>query len=167
MRLLWMDDEGRDKFILETSVLQRNNWEVEWAHGVPEAAAKLRKRRGEAFRIVLLDQHVAEADEGTPDKHLIWGACRLLYWLRGTPASIPRPWLAPGEVEAWSRAAPRPVHRRIPALLVSTYHNNAVLEATRKASGHDKFIKLMAKPVDPGELLRNIQRLTQPLPNAN
>lgn len=150
MRLLWVDDDGPDRFLYERGVIEDDGWQVQWATSVEEAVEAL---KGTAFDALILDLNLTD-ERGVEPPYLIWGACRILYWLRQTPLTRPRPWLTAGASEVWSEAPPYKTNEKVPVLIVSGFHDDDVLKAIRDAGPADFQIKLLPKPVDERELLR-------------
>src|SRR5262245_32422122 len=77
-RILWLDDDGPNRFPYELSVLADKGLSSDWAEDATEAVRKLSTV---VFSLVLLDQ-VFPLVKGSTYKD-IWSGCRLLYWLRG------------------------------------------------------------------------------------
>jgi CheY-like chemotaxis protein len=91
--LLWVDDDGRERFLYEEHLLSRRGWVIQWAKSVREAIDKL---QGACFDAVLLDQ-MLPLEPGALDSTDVWSGCLLLYWLRGMPG----PSSAPPALEAF------------------------------------------------------------------
>lgn len=152
-QLLWVDDDERERFEGEIAAVVADGWSITWAANVPEAARLLSKRR---FDAVLLDQMIA-GPYGVEARVVVWGGCRLLHWLRG---SREEPWH--GDDPSWEALARlRPLARNRTALvaLVSAYHDDEVLRATRAASPEDAHLLLFSKPIDLAGLRRFLKRV--------
>jgi DNA-binding response OmpR family regulator len=157
-RILWVDDDPQERFRFEVGTIRSEVGDVTWAESVELAAEQLKTL---TFAAVILDQNLTSPGPGVPADHLVWGACRLLYWLRSTSRDLPRPWLMEGQTEAWTTRQPVPSNRLAPAVLVSAFHDLQILKATRNASAHDRDLKLLPKPLDTDELLRTLKTLLQ------
>jgi CheY-like chemotaxis protein len=76
--LLWVDDDGEERFLHEKYNLGKKGWSITWALTVLEAARILAEK---SFDAVLLDQMLPP--QKYEDEPSLWGGCALLYWLRG------------------------------------------------------------------------------------
>lgn len=139
-RLLWTDDDGRERFLYEEYVIQDEGWDIAWATDVTAAARRLST---EPFDALILDQMLPY--EGLRPTDVLWSGCVLLRWLRGK-GPPPNLNLEPGG--GLSRMTPLDLNSDIPAFIVSGFHDLAVEAATRDASEQDRNIPLVPKPVD-------------------
>jgi len=146
--LLWVDDDGPERFLYEAYMLERSGWKVQWARSVMEGMESLGQER---FDAVLLDQMlpfgVLGADGGDPPD--VWAGCLLLYWLRGLsrPSAAP-PVRASDEREFSSRRA-REENREVPAIIVSAFYDDDVDAAVKKVQAVPQF----SKPLEVQQLL--------------
>lgn len=146
-RLLWTDDDGRERFLYEEYVIRDEGWEIAWAEGVSEASRLLAR---EPFDALILDQMMPY--EGLrQNEFLLWGGCLLLRWLRGAPPPAALELELDGGLYA---SQPLDVNRDIPAFVVSGFYDASVAEAFREASPQDRDLRIMPKPVEVDEVLR-------------
>lgn len=143
-RVLWVDNDAPGRFPYEKRMINASGWETVFAQDVAAAARLLESER---FDALILDQMLAGG--AGMDAHLvIWGGCRLLRWLRGTPTTLALP---PEEQKAFGvleEHNPDPANRTMPAVILSAYHNDKVLKETRDASAQDRDMQFLVKPVD-------------------
>ena len=145
-RLLWTDDDGRERFIYEERMLQRDGWEVHWAEDVEEATKKLSTER---FDVVILDQMFPlQRARGQGDAApRIWGGCLLLWWLRRQcwPADLPYA-AAAADYPIWA-VQPLPENRSVPAIIISAIYDEQVEQVTAMASDADRDLERLSKPL--------------------
>ncbi|HNC96873.1 MAG TPA: hypothetical protein PLA94_03415 [Myxococcota bacterium] len=142
-RILWVDDDGPDRFRYAESRLKREGWEVEWAQDVFSAAQKLSK---DAYEGVILDQ---ETPLDPNDSRSRWAGCILLHWLRGN--SSPPPGLPPLELSRHGRIAlagrPHTDNLHCPVVVISDYDAPGLITALRSASPADVELPILPKPL--------------------
>ena len=137
--LLWIDDDGPDRFPYEEYMFIQSGWKVVWATSVREALSKLGKDR---FDAILLDQ-MLPLDPGPLAPADVWSGCLLLYWLRG----LPRPAAAP-QVEdpnVFGEFVPLESNREVAVVIVSAFHDDEVEQAITTA---EMTISIVKKPID-------------------
>jgi len=149
-RVLWVDDDGKDRFQYELSVLEDSGFTTDWALDAEEALASLSK---EAYDLVLLDQ-VFPIGKDSSYKD-VWSGCRLLYWLRSEPPPAGAP---QGALWAWllGKNKPKSKNREIPVIIISGFQDDHVDAALRQIN---QGISIFPKPVDGDELIRTIDGL--------
>ncbi len=147
-RLLWVDDDGHRRFGYEDLRIRRAGWDLVWGTDLRAAADRMCT---EIFHALILDQKIPY--RGLQDVPGHWGGCLFLRWLRGAgpPPGLTLPPVAPS-LDLF-QVTPRLENRAIPAILVSVYHRNDIMEATRSASSQDAEITLVAKPVQVEQIL--------------
>jgi CheY-like chemotaxis protein len=151
-KLLWVDDDSRDRFFYEIDCLQEHGWKVEWAEDGEEAIVRLSTER---FGAILLDQsfklRVSDAAED------VWGGCRVLYWLQGKE----QPPEAPLDL-AWqeSTKARKAVgaNKRALALIISAFFDEQVDAALGRLR---PVPDLLVKPIDEHRLLSKLDLATK------
>jgi CheY-like chemotaxis protein len=145
--LLWVDDDGPDRFLYEEYMLTRRGWSVVWATSIRDALEKL--GNGE-FNALLLDQ-MLPLDPGPLAPADVWGGCLLLYWLRGKdwPSAAPQA----GEPDVFRSVAPLESNRSIPVIIVSAFHDDEVEEAIKAAEPAMQTVK---KPIDFNTLISKL-----------
>ncbi len=159
-RLLWTDDDGPRRFMMEEFTLRRAGWDVEWAQGMSPAVRKLEQS---AFDVVILDQMIPwnDAQVGIPGENPVdvWGGCLLLWWLRrGTPP----PTLHRSQVERFGEmwtARPLAANRSAPVTIVSAFEDPDVREQLLLVSGPGEGgcaveTPIWTKPVDRDVLMQ-------------
>jgi CheY-like chemotaxis protein len=139
--VLWVDDDGPERFLYEEFMLERNGWTVRWANSVAEAKERL---RSECFDAMLLDHFLPLQSPATEDGTDAWGGCRLLYWLRGLrlPAGVPE--TAVLEECAVEEGAPREENRNLKVVIVSALFDDEIDAAIRHLPG---AIPTLRKPI--------------------
>jgi CheY-like chemotaxis protein len=145
-RILWMDDDPKERFIYEKYILtNEDNWEIEWANTVFEGVNALSKT---PFKAILLDQML-------PPKELsedaeIWGGYYLLCWLRLNKNQLRSALETHRRLPKWLGDSPSPLesNRDIPVILLSAYHDERVLEETRLMNRKEEKIVYLSKPIE-------------------
>ena len=135
MKLLWIDDDGKDRFPYESRKLSNYGYEITWAESGTEAADALQK---ETFTTILLDQQLPWEKNGFS---VVWGGVLLYAWMRGKE----RPNNAP-PCEGFD-ALPKleyKVDARV--IIVSAFYDNGVAEARRALGLIDRMV--LSKPID-------------------
>lgn len=150
-RILWVDDDGAERYLYEQLILEAEGWMMQYAIDVGQAAYLLSR---ESFDAMFLDQMLPYSGlvKGDP----IWNSCLLLYWLRGggTPRRVQVDPMAPLGV-----LRPLPTNVNLPVAVVSAFHDPALEEALRDASPMDRKILLIPKPIDVGAMLEFLSAL--------
>lgn len=140
--LLWVDDDGKGRYLSVVLLLKREGWLVEWAKSGEEAIKKLCQRR---FTAVLLDQVFALQERH--DEEDIWAGTRVLHWLRGRSEA---PEQAPVN-ERWERFLARnralEHNQAVPVCIISAFMDARVEAAAKEASEQDREMKLLRKPI--------------------
>jgi CheY-like chemotaxis protein len=138
VRLLWVDDDGPNRFRYEEAVLKEDRrCAVDWASNVEHALSLLRT---EAFDAIVLDQMLPLTEHSTASDY--WGGCVVLHWLKlsSYPATAP-PTLQP----ALFRAPPLPANVAAPVCFVSAFSDDDVHRELLRA---DRTLPIFAKPLD-------------------
>lgn len=137
--LLWIDDDGPDRFPYEEYMLAESGWKVVWATSVRDALKKLSEDR---FDAILLDQ-MLPVDPGPLAPADVWSGCLLLYWLR----DLTRPAAAPQAEtpNVYGDGDPLEANRKAKVVIVSAFHDDEVEGAINAA---DNTIQIVKKPVD-------------------
>lgn len=157
-RLLWVDDDGPERFEYERLILERKGWEISWARDVRTAARILSQV---SFTALVIDQTLPFQLNGSdPDdeRRSIWGGCMILRWLR--QKHMPVGMDIPANDDELQRLKPLEGNKLLQALIVSAFHDDAVEEATRNTSEIDQEIIIEPKPLDIRKLsayLANLQ----------
>lgn len=147
-RLLWLDDDGRERFPYEIDCLERLGWQIDWALNGEEAVRALAKHR---YDLVLLDQVFPFV---TGDRHIdAWSGCRLLFWLRGEGVPPTAPWQS-----KWSKLAsqqrPQNGNGEIPVVVISAFQDDHVDAAFKMIEPPPQ---ILPKPIDDGLLLEIVR----------
>jgi|1186.fasta_scaffold57808_2 CheY-like chemotaxis protein len=149
-QILWVDDDGKDRFPFEIDCLKRIGWHINWAESAEEAVEKLLEK---SFDLVLLDQVFPFEKDGRHKD--VWSGCRLLYWLRGRDAA---PHGAPPHDE-WARLAarkpPQNGNRDVMVIVISAFQDDDVDAALKTIRLPPK---LLPKPVDEDLLLELVRQ---------
>ncbi len=144
-RLLWIDDDGRDRFLLTERILKDDGWEITWALTGVEALESL-KAGSEPFDALLVDQMFPLRFSEARD---VWAGARVLHWLNGQAQPTEAP-----EVDSWENAtqdlAPNQASAAAFTLVVSAFYDEQVTAALKALN---PGLIIMAKPVD-RDLLR-------------
>ncbi len=142
-RLLWVDDDGAERFPYECRRLRSAGYEITWAHTGREAVGHLRYQTYEA---ILLDQQFS----WTPGVSHVWAGVMLYSWARGKERPKNAPPLAGfDDLFKEENRLPSPTEARV--LIVSAFYDEAVAEARRELGLPDRDV--LAKPVDLKSLL--------------
>lgn len=148
--LLWVDDDGAERFPYEIDCLASIGWKTDWATSAAAAAESLAASR---YDLVLLDQ-VFPLRDGDSYKD-VWSGCRLLYWLRGkgAPAGAPQKdeWL-----ELARERRPFAANAGVPVIIISAFQDDHVDEAL---SAITPMTVILPKPVDENILLKRVKEL--------
>jgi CheY-like chemotaxis protein len=149
-QILWVDDDGEDRFRFEIDCLKRIGWDIIWAKSAEKAVENLLEK---SFDLVLLDQVFPFEEDGRHKD--VWSGCRLLYWLRGgdtVPSKAP-------PYDEWARLAarkpPQNGNRDVMVIVLSAFQDDAV-DAALKAIRLPP--KLLPKPVDEDLLLELVRK---------
>lgn len=156
--ILWVDDDGRDHFLYELSVLAEQGVLVDFALDAAEAIAKLQANE---YDLVIFDQHFpivtvfnSQYGVSTSQGQDLWSGCRLLYWLRGEPFAEVQ-----GQAD-WSAIfcdrRPLPSNRNTPVIFISGFQDDHVDKALGRVSPE---IDCFPKPVDVAILTEIMARL--------
>ena len=148
--VLWVDDDGRDRFLYELSILEENGLVTDWAFDAEEAISLLSKKN---YDLVLLDQ-VFPVGRKSSYKD-VWSGCRLLYWLRGEelPAEAPQGALWAGVLDMLQ---PLEENSYVPVIIISGFQDDFVDKALHEKS---QGITIFPKPVNGDKLLAKIDQL--------
>ena len=146
--LLWIDDDGRDRFLYEEHMLKRRGWDIVWATNVRDALENLGSKE---FQAILLDQMLPVAP-GPLAPTDVWSGCLLLYWLRGKP----RPSAAPQaeESDIFRETKPLASNRAIAVVIVSAFHDDEVEAAIKEIGASSQIVK---KPIDSKKLIEMLE----------
>jgi CheY-like chemotaxis protein len=140
-KLLWVDDDGAERFLSEKYNLEKKGWSITWAFTVHQAAELLRK---DSFDAVLLDQMLpAQTYDDEPN---YWGGCALLYWLRGA-GLLP----ITKEFDFIAESTPLSGNQQIVVTLVSAFYDDQVMVYVGKVPG--PAVELVKKPIDLARLV--------------
>jgi CheY-like chemotaxis protein len=153
-RLLWIDDDGPERFMNERRRLRKARWTVEWARGLQSAVERLTV---EPFDAMLLDQMLPWPDREPgepPDTTVeVWGGALLLWWLRRgrAPDSLGSAVVA-RYAEMWDQQ-PTAANRAMPVVVISAFDDSDVraqlLEVCDEGEGGSPFdTPIWTKPVD-------------------
>ncbi len=148
-RLLWVDDDSPDRFILEDELLRDAGWHVGWATTLADAVHAL---SWDAWDAVFLDQMIPFFTG--PEFPVPSGGALVLFWLRGRAL--------PEDVAQMPVFAARPLeqNRRCPVVIVSSYYNTDLMEDMRRASPLDAALPVLAKPLHDAALASLLRKLT-------
>lgn len=144
-RILWVDDDPKERFIYEEYILvNEDKWTIEWAKSVFEGVNALSKT---PFKAIILDQMLPPKESGEDAE--IWGGYYLLCWLRLHKDKLKNILESHQSHPNWleNSASPLESNRDIPVILVSAYHDETVLEETRSIAQGDK-ICYFSKPIE-------------------
>jgi CheY-like chemotaxis protein len=143
--LLWIDDDGPERFPYEAIVLAEKGWEIQWAKTGKEAVEALSSQE---FDAIILDQMLPWIRRISASREPVWAGCLLLAWLRGHD----RPSLAPQlpGFEQLPNFQPLEANRAKPVVLVSAYHDLEVEDALRLIQPD---LQQFVKPIDADDLV--------------
>jgi CheY-like chemotaxis protein len=139
--LLWVDDDGEERFLYEKYNLEKRGWRITWAFTVREAAMKLAE---DSYDAVLLDQMLPPRNN--EDEPSFWGGCALLYWLRGGGRLQDT-----RDFDFVADFIPRPHNQIIRVTLVSAFYDDQVMSYVVNAPG--PAVELVRKPIDLSHLV--------------
>lgn len=139
--LLWVDDDGEERFLYEKYSLEKKGWSITWALTVLEAARNLEEK---SFDAVLLDQMLPP--QKYEDEPSYWGGCALLYWLRGAERIQDAT-----DFDFLGELTPRDHNQEIRVTLVSAFYDDHVMDHVNKAPG--PAVELVEKPITLTRLL--------------
>lgn len=143
--LLWVDDDGEERFLYEKYNLERNGWTIIWAFTVLEAARKLSEN---SFDAVLLDQMLPP--QKYEDEPSLWGGCALLYWLRGGGLLQDT-----RDFDFVADLSPRSRNQNIRVTLVSAFYDDQVMSRVNNAPG--PAVELVKKPIAIARLVASLE----------
>jgi CheY-like chemotaxis protein len=133
--LLWVDDDGEERFLYEKYNLEKKGWSIIWALTVLEGARNLAEA---SFDAVLLDQMLPpERYEAEPS---LWGGCALLSWLRGGEHIQNTT-----DFDFLDEMTPRDQNQKIRVTLVSAFYDEQVMSYISNAPG--PAVELVEKPI--------------------
>jgi CheY-like chemotaxis protein len=139
--LLWVDDDGEERFLHEKYNLEKKGWSITWALTVLEAARILADR---TFDAVLLDQMLPP--EKNEDEPSLWGGCALLYWLRGGGLLQET-----SDFDFIANLTPQSHNQEIRVTLVSAFYDEQVNSYINNVPG--PAVELVQKPINLPRLL--------------
>lgn len=143
--LLWVDDDGEERFLYEKHNLEIKGWSITWALTVFEAAERLAEK---LFDAVLLDQMLPP--RRYEDEPSLWGGCALLYWLRG--GGLLR---NTKDFDFVASLTPLSHNQEIRVTLVSAFYDEQVNEYINNAPG--SAVELVQKPINLTRLLTYLE----------
>jgi len=147
--LLWVDDDGEERFLHEKYNLEKRGWTIVWALTVLEAAEELAEK---SFDAVLLDQMLPP--QKYEDEPNLWGGCALLYWLRG--GGLLRD---AKDFDFVANLTPLSHNQKIRVTLVSAFYDDQVMDQVSKAPGPS--VELVQKPITLTRLLACLEGSSQ------
>lgn len=87
MRILWIDDDGPQRFPYECRLVNEDfGWELHWAASVQEGAMALASTDYDGLIVDLMLPVLKPERFGSTEEMLIWGGYWILAWLKGIPA---------------------------------------------------------------------------------
>lgn len=151
--MLWIDDDGRDRYICETMLIENKGWSIDWASDVKEATEKLAIK---PYHAVLLDQVLPFIKVNTPDKidenkPNPWGGCAVLCWI--CKVELPSGIGVNEQYEDLSISEPLPENENLPVMVISAYSEDAISEHMKLASTIDKNVNFLPKPISIDDLI--------------
>jgi len=147
--LLWVDDDGKERFLYEQYNLEKRGWSITWSLTVLEAARNLEEK---PFDAVLLDQTLPP--QRYEDEPSYWGGCALLYWLRGGERLQDTT-----DFDFLGELTPRGHNQNIGVTLVSAFYDDQVMGYVKKAPG--PLVELVQKPIGLAHLLSCLEGSSQ------
>lgn len=150
-RLLWVDDDGEDRFLFERSILEDQGMVTDWARDATEAVVALQEKD---YSLVLLDQVFPILQESSYKD--VWSGCRLLYWLRGRKPPAGAPQGAAGWASFLHDKKALAGNQNIPVIIISGFQDDHVDQALE---GVSPGIDIFPKPVDGDKLIETIVNL--------
>ncbi len=146
--MLWVDDDGQDRYLFETMKIENKGWSIDWALDIKEATEKLASK---PYHAMFLDQMLpfnkvngpSKIDENKPNP---WGGCAVLSWIRkaGLPSGIG----ANGQYDKLkSSNPPLPENEILPVMVISAYYDEAIYKHMTSTSSIDKNINFLPKPI--------------------
>jgi CheY-like chemotaxis protein len=143
--LLWVDDDGPERFLYEKYNLEKKGWSITWALTVLEAARNLAEK---SFDAVLLDQMLSP--QRYEDEPSLWGGCALLYWLRGGGLLQDT-----RDFDFVLNLTPHPSNKEIRVTLVSAFYDEQVNNYINNVPG--PAVELVQKPINLARLLTYLE----------
>ena len=153
MRLLVVEDDAALGERLRTRLVAEN-YAVDLARDGIDGA---HLGATEPYDALILDQMLPFDPSADTDRY--WGGCLLLRWLRGAPSPEKAPVTEARQKDVLGRLRPRVENRELPAMVVSAFYDDQVVEATRNASERDHAIPFLDKPVDVDEVRRLLEQV--------
>jgi hypothetical protein len=147
--LLWMDNDGPQRFRSYRRWLDKQGWEVRWASTIEEA---MRALCDEPIHALVLDQLVpfsgtlpdGTAPDGPPK---VWGGCLVAWLLRRRRLPPHFPTEHEDQACEWLKLAPYPGNDEVPILLFSAYRDDHVEGALLEIKNGEFVVPILEKPV--------------------
>lgn len=146
-RILWVDDDGEDRYLHERMLLTERGWNIDWATTVLTAADFLRTKE---YRALLVDQMLPLVQSDAPT---VWGGCVLLRWLRHAELPIEVAAYA-GDCERLRELSPAAGNSDVNVMIVSAYWDADVAHSIDTTLAETGRVRSSPKPVQPAELIR-------------
>lgn len=139
MRLLWVDDDGPDRFRYEEAVLiEDRGCQVGWAATVAQALERLRR---EPYDAIVLDQMLPFTEHSPVTDY--WGGCVVLHWLK--LSSYPPTAPPPEHPQLFAGEPPLLANVQAPVCFVSAFMDDDVHRELLRACN---LLRIFAKPLD-------------------
>ena len=148
LTVLWVDDDGPERFMYEQFVLERQGWRIRWALNMLEAANYLKDM---LFPVVIMDQMFPIQD----DEPSAWGGYLLLAWMRGEKEIDPAAPCLPAEI---CRSEPLEGNRAAVVIIASAFFDKATSDALA-CLPHQAKTMVIPKPIHTDSLMRAIEGL--------
>jgi|SRR6185295_2999055 len=149
---MWVDDDTPTRFRYERRLLARQGWNVLWAEDIDSARALLAT---ESFDALIVDQSLPFLKGQTATG--IQGGYQLLHWIR--KGVLPDSYDLPQPNPPAAVQPPLPINKICPVLFISAFYDSSLHAKLRELSEVDQEIEIVAKPLDPNDLLRFLSRV--------
>lgn len=161
-RVLWVEDEP-EQVTAARKWLGKRGWLVAVERDIIEAA---RRFATEEFHGVIMDLMLPGGLDNAAAGYRIWATYRLQCWLGGV-ATSGQTNVKAGLSEQWpaiDQLRPLEVNIRIPAMVVSAYHDRDVADAMEVVHNlrTGRSILLCSKPIDAALVPEHLERITAP-----
>jgi 5'-methylthioadenosine/S-adenosylhomocysteine nucleosidase len=152
VRILWVDDDGANRFDFELHLLSERGDQVEFATNVLDASRLLASHTYDAL---ILDNVMQYAPSGREPVGY-WGGIVLLYWVR----RLPRPFKAPStySLHELDGREPARANSRANIIFVTAYHDDEMTSVIQKAARPAELIPVLHKPLDHEALLEALDK---------
>ena len=137
-KLLWVDDDGPERFLYETFLLESHGWEVDWKGDVQQAIAALSTG---AYDALILDHLIPV--EGRASVAELWSGLAIFGWLR--QSRLPNAIF--GTLPLYENSAPLDSNKRIPVCFISAFYDEEIEAAIGLIEAEGERVSHLSKPI--------------------